>query len=62
MDANGVGLEGVLIRDPIGNASTVGLQIGPVEQFDAIFDVHHRGQFDHLPEIRRHEMLRRHRR
>ena len=30
VDANGVGLEGVLIRDPIGNASTVGLQIGPV--------------------------------
>ncbi len=30
VDANGVGLEGVMIRDPIGNASTVGLQIGPV--------------------------------
>ena len=30
INANGVGLEGVLIRDPIGNASTVGLQIGPV--------------------------------
>jgi hypothetical protein len=30
VSANGVGLEGVLIRDPIGNASTVGLQIGPV--------------------------------
>ncbi len=29
VDANGVGLEGVLIRDPIGSASTVGLQIGP---------------------------------
>ena len=28
--ANGVAVEGVLIRDPIGNASTVGLQIGPV--------------------------------
>lgn len=30
ISANGVGLEGVLIRDPIGSASTVGLQIGPV--------------------------------
>ena len=30
IDANGVGLEGVLIRDPIGSPSTVGLQIGPV--------------------------------
>jgi hypothetical protein len=30
ISANGVGLEGVLIRDPIGNASTIGLQIGPV--------------------------------
>ena len=30
VSANGVGLEGVLIRDPIGNASTVGLQIGAV--------------------------------
>jgi len=29
IDANGVGLEGVLIRDPIGSTSTVGLQIGP---------------------------------
>jgi hypothetical protein len=28
--ANGVGLQGMLIRDPIGSASTVGLQIGPV--------------------------------
>ena len=28
--ANGVGLQGVLIRDPIGSAATVGLQIGPV--------------------------------
>ena len=33
------GFEGVLIRDPIGNASTVGLQIGPVEQSHAIFDL-----------------------
>ena len=29
VSANGVGLQGVLIRDPIGNASTIGLQIGP---------------------------------
>jgi hypothetical protein len=28
--ANGVSVERMLIRDPIGNASTVGLQIGPV--------------------------------
>jgi hypothetical protein len=28
--ANGVEVEGVLIRDPIGNASTIGLQIGPL--------------------------------
>jgi hypothetical protein len=30
IDANGVTVEGVLIRDPIGSPATVGLQIGPV--------------------------------
>ena len=29
INADGVGIEGVAIRDPIGNASTIALQIGP---------------------------------
>ncbi|HLI80593.1 MAG TPA: hypothetical protein VKV03_11460 [Candidatus Binataceae bacterium] len=36
INANGVGLEGLAIRDPIGNSSTVGLQIGPPNNANAL--------------------------
>ena len=55
VDANGVGLEGVLNWRSNRQHVHRGFANESGQQFDAIFNVHHRGPFHHLPKIRWHE-------